>query len=147
MAKKKDSELITKISNKRELEDGTLRAIMAVILFAVAFISLLAAFGKAGWGNYVFYYLERFLGVGYYLIPIIAILLGLSYLRAVERRHETPKIIGAILFFFSSLGLINLVSDSAAGRLGRWISRPLIALLDTWAAVILLVAVFIVSLI
>jgi len=147
MAKKKEVDFIEKVGFWRQMEDGTLRAIMAVILFAVAFISLLAAFGKAGWGNYVFYYLERFLGVGYYLIPIIAIMLGLSYLRAVERRLETPKIIGAILFFFTSLGLIYLVSNSAAGLLGSWISRPLIALLDTWAAIILLVAVFIVSLI
>ncbi|HEX7724405.1 MAG TPA: DNA translocase FtsK 4TM domain-containing protein [Candidatus Paceibacterota bacterium] len=148
MAKKKEPEIIKKVSFWREMEDGTVRAIMAVILFAIAFISLLAAFGKAGWGNHVFDALVHFLGVGYYLIPIISILLGLSFLRTVEeRRLETPKIVGSVLFFFSSLGLIYLISDTAAGVLGGWISRPLIALLDMWAAAILLVAVFIVSLI
>jgi S-DNA-T family DNA segregation ATPase FtsK/SpoIIIE len=146
MAKKKESDIIKKIGFWRQMEDGTVRGIMAVILFAIAFISILAAFGKAGWGNHVFYALEHLLGVGYYLIPILAIVLGLSYLKAVERRLETPKIIGAVLFFFSSLGLIYLISNEAAGLLGRWISAPLLAAFDMWATVILLIAIFIVSL-
>ena len=147
MAKKKDSDLIKKVNFWSDMEDGVVRAILAVISFAVAFLSLLAAFGKAGWGNSVFNVLERLLGIGYYLIPILAILWGISFLRASERRLETPKVIGAVLFFFSSLGLIYLVSDQASGLLGRWISMPLLKLLDTWGATTLLVAVFIVSLI
>lgn len=147
MAKKKDSDLVKKVSFWNDMEDGVVRAILAVVCFAVAFVALLAAFGKAGWGNYVFMLLERLLGIGYFLIPIVAILLGIAFLRGVKKKVEAPKIIGAVLFFLSALGIIYLISDKAAGVLGRWMAGPLINLLDIWAATTLLIAVFIVSLI
>ena len=147
MAKKKENDLMKKVSFWSEMEDGVVRAVLAVVCFAVAFLSLLAAFGKAGLANKLFDLLDRLLGVGYFLIPIIAIILGIAFLRGVKKRVETPRIVGAILFFISCLGIIYLISDQAAGIVGRWIALPLLRLLDTWATIILLAAVFIVSLI
>lgn len=147
MAKKKDSDLMKKVSFWNDMEDGAVRAILAVASFAIAFIALLAAFGKAGWGNVVYEWLDRGLGVGYFLIPIIAIILGIAFLRGVRRKLEASKIVGAVLFFVSALGLIGMVAPQAAGVVGRWVTYPMIKLLDTWATIILLVAVFIVSLI
>lgn len=147
MAKKKIDDAGKKLHFWKDMEDGAVRAILAVISFAVALLSILAAFGKAGWGNNVFNVLQYLLGVGYFLIPIIAALLGISFLRGVERRVETPKIVGATLFFFTCLGLIYLVSADASGVVGRWITLPLLKLLDMWATITLLVTLFIVSLI
>ena len=147
MAKKKNSDLGKSVRFWDQMGDGAIRAIQAVICFALALLSLLAVFGKAGWGNYVYTWLEHLLGIGYFLIPIILAMLGISFLRGMERRLETPRVIGAVLFFMSGLGLIYLISDTAAGVLGRWITVPLLRSLDTWATVTLLVALFIVSLI
>ncbi|MCX6716259.1 MAG: DNA translocase FtsK [Candidatus Taylorbacteria bacterium] len=147
MSKNKESETLRKVSFWKNMEDSAVRAILAVVSFAIALLSLLAAFGKAGWGNRVFEILDRMFGIGYFLIPIIAIILGIAFLREIKRQMETPKIIGAVLFFFSTLGLIYLVSDQAAGIVGRWIALPLLRSLDTLATITLLVAVFIVSLI
>ena len=146
MAKKK-SELIKKRHFWNDMEDGAVRAIMAVACFAVAFLALLAAFGKAGFGNTVYGWLTILLGIGYFLIPILFALLGISFLSGVERRVETPKLIGAGIFFVSSMGLIYLVSPLSSGIVGRWVALPLLKAVDTWATVTLLVAFFVVSLI
>ena len=147
MAKKKNPEPEKKNRFWHDMEDGAVRAILAVICFAVAFVALLAAFGKAGFGNNVFAFLTELLGVGYYLIPIIFALLGISFLKDVERRIEAPKIVGAAIFFISSLGLIYLVSPVSSGIIGRWIAYPLLHLIDMWPTITLLVAFFVVSLI
>ncbi|MDB5239196.1 MAG: ftsK [Candidatus Parcubacteria bacterium] len=147
MAKKKTPVTEKKKGFWHDMDDGAVRAILAVICFAVAFLALLAAFGKAGFGNNLFELLTELLGVGYYLIPIIFALLGISFLKDVERRIEAPKIIGAAVFFVSSLGLIYLVSPISSGVIGRWIAAPLLTLIDTWATITLLVAFFLVSLI
>ncbi len=147
MAKKKNPEPEKKQRFWHDMDDGAVRAILAVVCFAIAFLALLAAFGKAGFGNTIFAWLTELLGVGYYLIPILSALLGISFLKDVDRRIEAPKIIGALIFFVSCLGLIYLVSPVSSGVVGRWIAYPLVLLLDTWATVTLLVAFFLVSLI
>jgi S-DNA-T family DNA segregation ATPase FtsK/SpoIIIE len=146
MAKKK-TDLEKKVKFWHDMDDGAVRAILAVICFAIAFLALLAAFGKAGFGNNVFAFLTDLLGVGYYLIPIIAALLGISFLKDVERRIESPKIVGAFIFFVSSLGLIYLISPASSGIIGKWIAYPLLIAIDTWATVTLLIAFFLVSII
>jgi len=147
MAKKRNPDLIEKVSFWNDMEDGVIRAVLAVILFAIGLLSLLAAVGKAGWGNLVFNVLDRFLGIGYFLIPIIALILGVAFLKGVKRRMETSRSVGAILMFISSLGLIYLIRNDAAGIAGRWIAVPLLKSIDMWATITLLVTVFIISVI
>ncbi len=145
MAKKKD--LGKKIHFWNEMSDGAVRTILALLSFLIAIASLLAAFGKAGIGNYVYSFLVGIFGIGYYLITIVAIMLGVSFLQGVQKRIEASKLIGAGLFFISGLGLMHIAHAEAGGIVGRWIAAPLIAWIDIWVTSSLLIVAFVVSII
>lgn len=144
---KKQKELGKKFHFWSNMKDETVRTILALLSFLLMILSLLAAFGKAGFGNYVYEFLMRMFGVGYYLIPVAFAMLGVSFLQGSERKVEPTKIVGMILFFLSGLGLIHLSYAEAGGIFGRWIALPLVGLFDTLATVILLIVIFIVSII
>jgi S-DNA-T family DNA segregation ATPase FtsK/SpoIIIE len=146
MAKKKN-DLGEKVRFWNDMEDKTVRTILALFSFLLMVLSLLAAFGKAGFGNYVYEFLMRLFGVGYYLIPVVFAMLGVSFLQGAKRKIEPTKLIGMFLFFISGLALIHISYAEAGGIIGRWIASPLIGLLDTWAAIVLLIVIFVVSII
>jgi S-DNA-T family DNA segregation ATPase FtsK/SpoIIIE len=147
MAKKKKDDLGKRMHFWNYMGDGAVRAILAIISFAVALLSLLAAFHKAGYGNYVFDELQKLFGLGYFLIPILSALLGIAFLRKVERKLGIPRTIGSVLFFISCLGLIYMISPVSSGLVGGWVAIPLLKAFDSWATTTLLVAFFMVSLI
>jgi S-DNA-T family DNA segregation ATPase FtsK/SpoIIIE len=147
MAKKKNSDLGKKMHFWNELSDGTTRTILALFSFLVVILSLLAAFGKAGFGNYLYTLFLRLFGVGYYLIPIVFAMLGVSLLQGVQKKFEISKIVGAALFFISGLGLIHTSYAEAGGIIGRWIAGPLRTLIDLWPTIALLTVIFITSVI
>mgnify|MGYP001577277447 FL=1 len=151
MAKRKKN-LGEKIHFWNELEDKTVHTILALFSFLITVLSLLAAFGKAGFGNYGYVLFSRLFGVGYYLIPIVFAMLGISFLQGLKKRFEISKVVGIILFFISGLGLIGLINigefgNSYGGIVGHWIASPLLKLLDTWATILVLVVIFVVSII
>lgn len=146
MAKKKN-DLGKKIHFWNEMKDETVRTILALFSFLITILSLLAAFGKAGFGNYLYEFFMRFFGIGYYLIPIMFAMLGISFLQGIKKKVEISKIVGTILFFISGLGIIHISYAEAGGIVGRWIASPLIRLLDIWATTTLLIVIFIVSII
>lgn len=146
MAKKKN-DLGKKVRFWDELKDETVHTILALFSFLITILSLLAAFGKAGFGNYIYSFLLQLCGVGYYLIPIMFAMLGISFLQGLQRKIEVTKLIGAGLFLFSGLALIHIAYAEAGGTVGRLIAGPLIKLLDLWAATALLIVIFVVSVI
>lgn len=146
MAKKK-SDLGKKAGILSEMSDGTVRTILALFSFFITIASLLAAFGKAGFGNYAYTFLMGIFGVGYYLIPIVFAMLGISFLQGLKKKLEVSKIIGAGLFFISGLGLLQIAHAEAGGMVGRWIASPLVSFIDVWAATSLLIVVFATSVI
>lgn len=149
MAKKKekdDFDIVEKIQFWDEMEDSTIQAILAILSFLVTLISLLAAFGKAGpIGENLYKIFWQLFGVGYYLIPISFVMLGLSFVKGLKRRFEISKIVGVILFFLSGLGIIFLLPEHAGGIIGKWIATPLLMMVDIYATSALLIALIIVS--
>jgi hypothetical protein len=127
---------------KRETKDG----VIAVGLFLLTVLSMLASFNKAGIvGQYLFNYLSKLVGVGYYLIPIASFILGISFIKNFEdRRFPAHRLIGTILFFFAGLGIIDIVFANG-GIIGKYISKPIMALFDFYAGITILCALLIVS--
>ena len=120
---------------------------MAIVFFVLALFFLMSYFditGKAG----VFVY-EKFdilLGVGYILLPILFIMLGISFLRSKTPDIGWRSIASAILFLLSSLGIIDIISGGPfGGILGEVLSTPLVALFDVYASTIFLGAILIIS--
>ncbi|MFA6585867.1 MAG: DNA translocase FtsK 4TM domain-containing protein [Candidatus Paceibacterota bacterium] len=130
-----------------KLKTETKHGIWAILFFVLAIFFLMSMFSSAGKaGNFVYDFLNYFLGIGYILLPILFILLGSSFLKS-----ETPNIgwtrsISGTMFLLSSLGMIDVVSsEHAGGFLGRILSTPLVALFDVYASIIFLGAILIIS--
>ncbi len=84
-------------------------------------------------------------GLGYYLVPILTLTLGVILVRPLEREVGLLKIAGALLLFFSALGLVDTVAKSRGGEVGNLISSPLQDLFDLPATVAILVTLLLIS--
>lgn len=123
----------------------TSNTILGVFALVVAIFLLLGAFANAGRvGTFTYEVLSYLFGIGYYLMPLVFLLLSISFIHERERNIAIPQIIGSILFFISSLGLVNLLSKRG-GVTGGFISEPLVSLFDVYLTTILLLAFIIVS--
>jgi S-DNA-T family DNA segregation ATPase FtsK/SpoIIIE len=134
-----------KISGEdRQIKRETKNAIVAIAFFALAILFIFSIFGKSGVvGRYLYRFLDNLLGVGYFLLPIACFMISVSFWKNFEpRRFLVSKVIGSLLFFLSSLGLIDIVVGKG-GSLGRLIALPLLKLFEVYASIIILGAVLI----
>ena len=125
----------------------TVNTILAILCFVVATFLTLGAFGRAGVvGNKTYEVLFYVSGVGYYLLPVIFILLTASLIHEREENLATPQIIGSVLLFISLLGFVDLTSGKG-GVFGGLVSTPLVNLFDVYVSGVLLLAITTVSLV
>lgn len=162
MAKKKknDTEIEEPIKKERKekkeskkgfiksLPDETIQGISAVAFFVLAVFTTLAIepWHKAGVvGHYTYVGLYYLLGVGYYLLPLIALVLALTFLRNLHRHFDIAKLYGSLLFLISTLGIIDIVSKGQGGFIGTWVAYPFIKLFDVSASLVFLSSFVVVS--
>lgn len=127
------------------LKRETLEGISAIIFIIISLFLFLASFGKAGIvGNKVYYYLELLFGLGYYLLPIILLILGASFIKSLSHNLAWPKLVGGLFMFITGLGLIDLLI-SEGGVVGVWINKPLIPLFGLWMTIIIHIGIMIIS--
>ena len=125
----------------------TSNTIWGILSIVVSIFLLLGAFGMGGRvGTITFELLSSLSGIGYYIIPVVFLLLAISLLHEREREFALPQIFGSALLFLSSLGFVNLVSERG-GIIGGLISKPLVNLFDIYVSAILLFALTIISVI
>lgn len=136
-----------KIKWHEDLKKETKHSILAVISFAVSLIFILTAFSKAGViGNYFFKLFTFFFGAGFYLIPVLCILLGISFLISFRARILAINLIGGGLFLVSALGIIETsFGEKSGGYFGYMTSLLLVKLFDVWAAYILFFTALVIS--
>ncbi len=155
MARKKSKE-DKKEKNKKEagesdviesyLKEETVRAIVAVGFFVLAVFLLMSAFKKGGMvGEKAFELFTFLFGIGYYLLPTIFFILCVSFFRTLHKRLALTHSIGGLLFFISSLSLVNISLPGRGGIVGGFISEPLIGMFDTYATVLILIALTVIS--
>jgi DNA segregation ATPase FtsK/SpoIIIE, S-DNA-T family len=132
----------------QSLKAETLQGIFAIALFAIAIFLGLSAIGSAGVvGAWVYKGLSFVFGVGYYLLPVLLVLLGISYFRSFDHRViGFTKLVGASVFLLAGLGFLEIGFDGTGGVVGNLISAPLIAFVDVYATVVLLIALLVISL-
>ncbi|TSA45349.1 DNA translocase FtsK [bacterium] len=101
------------------LHSETKKSIWFVILLALAIIFVLAATGEAGPLGAAFYgFFEKLFGWGYWLMPALSLLIGLTFLSADEKKLLGPTLTGGIIFILSALGFIDIVSTGNGGLVG-----------------------------
>ncbi|MBP9701545.1 MAG: DNA translocase FtsK 4TM domain-containing protein [Candidatus Pacebacteria bacterium] len=143
MAKKKE---VKDFSLKSEIGKDTTKAIVAILFFAAALVTVLASVNKAGYvGTHIYSFFKYLFGIGYFLFPLLLIMLGVYSLTDTEQKLRVSKIVSAFLFFISGLGIINIFPGHNGGVVGNLISSPLIRLFDVYATVAILIAVLIIS--
>lgn len=129
------------------LAKETTNGIWGILSFLVVLFLLLAAFGKSGpVGVGTYMGLTYLFGIGYYLVPLVFFLLSISFFRSHEKNFALTQGLGALLFFISSLGMVNLAS-SDGGIIGGFISNPLISLFDTTVTALVLCGLVIIALV
>lgn len=123
----------------------TLEGISAIVFIIISIFLLLAPFNKAGIvGDKIFEVLTLLFGIGYYILPVILVVLGISFIKSLSHNLAWPKIVGATIFTLSSIGLINLLF-AKGGIVGGLISKPLVGLFDFWVTLILLIGLILIS--
>lgn len=125
----------------------TKRAIAAVIFFVIAILLALSAGGAAGVaGDRLFGGLSYVLGVGYFLLPLLSLILGITLAKDREAPFPILKAIASGIFFVSALAFVELVSHEG-GALGRAIEMPIVELFDVWGGGLLLGSLIVITLI
>lgn len=120
MPKKKSEPQKIKINVIPEIEPDIKRSILGIVLIVISIIFGLAAFKKAGpVGETLFNGFTYLLGVGYYLIPTILLVIGVSLLMADKKKIMTNVIIGGFLFFSSALSALDILSPKSGGVIGN----------------------------
>ncbi len=133
---------------KSEIKQETLQAVFAILFLVATLLSILAPFHLADpIGQYIYNFLKGWFGFGYFLLPISFLMTAISFVKGIKTDFRLPKVIGIFLFFFSGLGLIDLLAVNEGGVFGHWIAYPLISILDVYATVILLVSFIAISII
>ena len=128
------------------LKEETIHGVWAVVFFVLALFLMLAAFELGGLaGTWIFKGLTFLLGIGYFLLPVLLIVLSISFLSTLKQHMGIARTFGSSLFFISGLGLIDMVFDGKGGLIGNYISSPLVKLFDISATALLLLALSIIS--
>lgn len=129
----------------RLISRETFNTILGIFSLVISIFLLLAAFETAGRVGVLTYDSLSYLsGIGYYILPVVFVLLSISLLHEKERRFALPQIVGSALFFLSGLGLIDLFSERG-GSIGTTISSPLLTLFEIYVASLLLFALMVVA--
>ncbi|OGM91776.1 hypothetical protein A2999_00500 [Candidatus Wolfebacteria bacterium RIFCSPLOWO2_01_FULL_38_11] len=91
-----------------------------MILIGGAIILFLASFNSAGpAGSFVYNVFNKLFGWGYYLLPLILLVIAGVFLTSERQRLYKITFLGAIIFVFSGLGLIDIISPRAGGLTGK----------------------------
>ncbi len=133
--------------SQMKMNGETKQAVFAIIFFAMAILSVLSSFHKSGVvGNKIYDILMRLFGLGYFLIPLLFFLLGISFIKSKERKIGWLKISGIIVFFISGLGALGAIWEKKGGIVGSLIAYPLLKFFDFYTSIIVLVALLVISL-
>lgn len=96
------------------------RYILSILFFGFTILFLLAAFGQAGpWGSGGYQFFSALFGIGYYLLPLTAAILGLTFATPSRRRFVWLTLGGALLFVLAGLGFIDIVAEGKGGLVGE----------------------------
>ena len=147
MPKHDKQKSLKKTPSIRKLKTETKHGIWAILFFVLALFLLMSMFSGAGKaGNFVYDFLNYFLGIGYILLPLLFVLLGSSFLKSETPNIGWTRTISGLMFLLSGLGMIDAVSlKHSGGFLGRILSTPLVALFDVYASIVFLGAILIIS--
>lgn len=104
---------------KNPINPEVMKSVWGIILIGLSVVLILASIAQAGpAGQYIFSGLSGLLGLGYYLLPISALVIGVSFLLAEHKAVMKNSLIGGTVFFLSCLSIMDVIYPNKAGFLG-----------------------------
>ncbi|OGK14528.1 hypothetical protein A2862_01740 [Candidatus Roizmanbacteria bacterium RIFCSPHIGHO2_01_FULL_38_41] len=147
MARKKKENKDTE-SGSIKLKGETVSWIFAVSFFVLFIILMLAPLKMAGdLGNKLYNILKILFGLGYFLLPVLSLLLSISFAKSIKHSFGVTRALGSALFFLSSLALLDLTFYGKGGLIGKILHQPLVKLFDVYATSVILGALIIIGMI
>ncbi len=96
------------------------RSVIAVALFGVTIVLMLALFDKAGpAGHYLYLGLTKSFGWGYYLLPATTLILGVVFISHHELELLILPLLGGATFILATLGGLDVIFPEKAGFVGK----------------------------
>ncbi len=141
---------------KLDLDPETKKGIFIVLVLALGAISFLSLFGLAGTlGEYLLSGISFLFGWGRWVFPIL--LLAWGFLLYREQGVRGYVYLGGVMFSLSLLALMHIINPSnewqrnialgkGGGYFGYYLASSMVNLAGLWGALILLLALFFVSL-
>ncbi len=127
---KERNEKAAREGEPRPFEDGrepkigleTKKSIAAILMIGLAVILILAKLGKAGpIGEMAYGGLNSFFGWGYYLLPLMSVVVALVFLIGQKQKFLSATFIGALFVIIFGLGLIDIVFPEHGGIVGNFL--------------------------
>lgn len=154
--KKNDKNDNNKKESRAGLKTQTKHSIVAIVFFVLALFFLMSYLGIAGRaGGFIFDIFKMLLGaLGYFLLPTLFILLGYSFVKSEVPDIGWTRSLSGAMFLLSSLGIINIAGSAggpsaagepAGGLFGEILATPFVSLFDTYASILLLGTLLIIS--
>jgi S-DNA-T family DNA segregation ATPase FtsK/SpoIIIE len=146
MGKRKNKKEDVPLEKNRFIREETSAWVFAILFFVVFIFFMLASLDMAGFvGKKTFEIFYLLFGWGYFLLPILCVMLSVSFIRSIKQSFSATKTIGSLLFFISSLGLLDTVLNSRGGFVGKILHEPIVGLFDVYASVVIFIALILVS--
>lgn len=141
---------------KTQLKDETVHDIWGIVFLVLGVFVLLSIFKLAGVAGELLYKgLNSLFGVGYYILPIILGIIGVSLMRSGRPQVARLHAITGIIVLLSSLGIMDIASNGSGksinillgGYIGGAFAWPFVKLFGPYAGILLMGTLLIVSLI
>ena len=146
---KNEKEKRNEKKNSSGLQAHTKHGIIAVIffVFALFFLMSMPLFNIGGMaGKFIYEKLSYLLGIGYILLPVLFVLLGISFIKSEVPDIGWVRSLSGAMFLLSSLGIIDIASmDHQGGFFGEIVALPLVKLFEVYASLVFLGAILIIS--
>lgn len=133
------------------LKPETKQGIVMIASFALVFFFILASLNYAGSAGQFFYHsLSRLFGSGFFIIPAILFLLGISFIKNDQSSFIIGRLVAGLVSFLSALSMVSILFPNPTGTInggmvGQLLARPLTNLFDFYS-LILLTALLIIAL-
>jgi len=145
-----------KKGKKVELKEEVRSSIWGIGFMVFGLLIALSVFKMAGMvGDFIYDKLYAFFGFGYFILPILLIVVGYSFLKKEKPQVAKMHAIFGLITLLSTLAIMDLASNGKGeslnitfgGYLGSIVSWPFLKLFGVYAGIILLGALLITSLI
>ena len=133
------------------LREETRNSIIGITFAIVSIIFILAATGIGGpFGGKLYAGIHYLFGIGYYVVPLLFLLLAINFFRAGAHNIAMPALVAGPFFLIASLGLLSLTTKAQGvaglgGIVGYYVMLPLTMMLASTLTAIILSAIFVIA--